>query len=361
MLNDDKKSREKLEASLVAINTILYELYRNKSSDEYKMKGDITKSPSYKNIEIMITDLNTLKRFPKNDASSLRQMFMTLHRPVFKSMAHEYAMEVNDRNTAFTAMYTIGYRILVGELSRIYASTEALKNGGIVYKPDKVSRKNDAASIIKLFNTDIEKKIDDYVKTLKISDEAAIKEYDLSGITMDEDYYDFTQEGSVDDFVEKLESIAPWTRLITAGLGALSGLLNTITGGIRRRNPIAELNYIFMDSYEKTIRKFDNVCALYHSTKSAYDEYMRLPDAKRNSSVEKKYATQLEKYNIQMKNLSAEIEHYNQRADKEADDVSKKVESKLPKKTPPSDSSTPAEPSKSDDTTSDNSDDDFQF
>ena len=92
MIGDEKRSRAKFEAMVVSLNTILSEIYHNKSSDEYKMKGDITKSSSYKNIEQMIANLTTLKRFPKQNASDLRQMFTTLHLPVFKTLVKEYMM-----------------------------------------------------------------------------------------------------------------------------------------------------------------------------------------------------------------------------------------------------------------------------
>ena len=42
-------------------------IYKNKSSDEYKMCGDITKSPEYDRIKKMIDDLKTLKHYPKNE------------------------------------------------------------------------------------------------------------------------------------------------------------------------------------------------------------------------------------------------------------------------------------------------------
>ena len=359
MIGDNRKAQAKLEASLLAINTILYEIYHNKSSDEYKMKGDITRAAQYKNIEIMVADLKTLKRFPATSAADIKQMFETLHLPVFKAMVKEYMMEINDRNVAFTAMFTVGYRLLVGELSRIYASTEAVKNGGIVYKPDKVSRKNDATAMIKVYNNDLEKRIDDYIKSMKSSSAPVAESFDIDVVAD----YEFTQEASVDEIIEKIESVAPWTKLITAGFGALAGILKSVTRFAKSRNPIAEVDYLLMNSYEKTIDQFDGVCALYASTKEAYDQYMKLPEAKRNPSVEKKYTTQLEKYNIKMKDLEKTIEHFNQRAEREADETANTVANKLPPKVPSGDAPKSEENKKPEEPQNQNQDqdDDFQF
>lgn len=169
MLFDKKKtkeSRKRLDSAMLAINTMLRDIYSNKSSDEYKMKGDITKSPSYKQIEVMVSDLKTLKGFEKKDADDIEKMFNTLHRPVFKAMVKEYIMEQNDRNTLFTATFTVGYRLLVGELTRIFASTEATDKG-IVYKPNKVSRKADATRMIRLYNDNLENVLNKYVQDMK--------------------------------------------------------------------------------------------------------------------------------------------------------------------------------------------------
>ena len=51
-------------------------------------------------------------------------------------MVGEYLSKPDDKNIVFTAAYTFGYRLLVGELGRIIASSEATDKG-FVYKPDK--------------------------------------------------------------------------------------------------------------------------------------------------------------------------------------------------------------------------------
>ena len=541
-------NRKKLDASMMNITKILHDIYKNKSSDEYKMMGDIAKSSSYDKIEKSVADLSVLKGFPKPDASDLNQVFNALHRPFFKNMVKAYVSEPNEKNTVFCALFTLGYRMLVGELSRIFASTEATQTG-IVYKPTKVSRKNDISKVIALYKGDMEAKInaairashassntvneamietvieqlyveeyldekfddiyDESVQAEKRNSREAIfdilhgpvvmegtsddgddvepveessdlqkelerirefkakhpgvsprkpvdreteikdaladiqdfnakhpgikprppmdnetrtremlasirdfkekhpgvgpvDEEDIStavdpsygsaptgadtpvdtsddGSTVDTtsecgqcNSYTATpksiQEGVTDrllrtsdklnDFADKigpkLGNIAAWVAPISTGIGILAGLLGRVTSFASGRNPIAEINFFFTDSYDKKIKKLDDVTDLYLSTKEAYDQYMRLPSEKRNRQIIDKYKQNMEKYNIKMQNLAAEIEHYNSRAKQEADDADDDVEEKIPSTT-----STPSKPET--DKKPPQQDDDFQF
>lgn len=379
LFNKNKNTQKRLDAAMLAINSILNEIYSNKSTDEYKMKGDITKSPSYKNIEQMVTDLRNLKGYNQNDANDLRTMFQTLHRPVFKTMVKEYIMEHNDRNTIYTSLFTIGYRLLVGELARIFASTEATPKG-IIYKPNKVSRKNDASKMIRLFNAELEKRVDEYIKAMNAhpeespvnesyltmicdqlfieaddeteessdtdvnTDDSAdqdsvdsVTEEDLPG---DADPEDVTQEADASALGKTAEALgSASSKILTASgniaiiatsVAIIGGLFGAINGLLKGFNPIADINYHFMDSYDKKIRKFENVSKMYEETKKAYDEYMRIPEAQRNKKVESKYMKNMDKYNISMQNLAAQIEHFNQRAKKESESMVNDVEKKLP-------------------------------
>jgi hypothetical protein len=159
------KSRDEkdYENKMVALLVELEHVYGNKSSDEYKMCGDITKSKVYGAIENMIANLSTLKGINKNDVSNLKSMFNALHRPIYKKMVTEYLNGPNDRNSLFTCIFTCGYRVLVGELSRIFASTVATDKG-LIYKPDKISKSESAARFIVAFNKDMDKKVDEYIK-----------------------------------------------------------------------------------------------------------------------------------------------------------------------------------------------------
>lgn len=385
LFNKNKNTQKRLDAAMLAINSILNEIYSNKSTDEYKMKGDITKSPSYKNIEQMVTDLRNLKGYNQNDANDLRTMFQTLHRPVFKTMVKEYIMEHNDRNTIYTSLFTIGYRLLVGELARIFASTEATPKG-IIYKPNKVSRKNDASKMIRLFNAELEKRVDEYIKAMNAhpeespvnesyltmicdqlfieaddeteessdtdvnTDDSAdqdsvdtVTEEDLPGDADPEDdtsSKDVTQEADASALGKTAEALgSASSKILTASgniaiiatsVAIIGGLFGAINGLLKGFNPIADINYHFMDSYDKKIRKFENVSKMYEETKKAYDEYMRIPEAQRNKKVESKYMKNMDKYNISMQNLAAQIEHFNQRAKKESESMVNDVEKKLP-------------------------------
>ena len=385
LFNKNKNTQKRLDAAMLAINSILNEIYSNKSTDEYKMKGDITKSPSYKNIEQMVTDLRNLKGYNQNDANDLRTMFQTLHRPVFKTMVKEYIMEHNDRNTIYTSLFTIGYRLLVGELARIFASTEATPKG-IIYKPNKVSRKNDASKMIRLFNAELEKRVDEYIKAMNAHPEEspvnesyltmicdqlfieaddeteessdtdvntddsadqdsvdAVTEEDLPGDADPEDdtsSKDVTQEADASALGKTAEALgSASSKILTASgniaiiatsVAIIGGLFGAINGLLKGFNPIADINYHFMDSYDKKIRKFENVSKMYEETKKAYDEYMRIPEAQRNKKVESKYMKNMDKYNISMQNLAAQIEHFNQRAKKESESMVNDVEKKLP-------------------------------
>lgn len=388
MLFDSKKkeTQKKLDSAMLAINTMLRDIYTNKSSDEYKMKGDITKSPSYSKIEEMIADLKTLKGYSKQDADDITKMFHTLHRPAFKAMVKEYIMEQNDKNTLFTATFTVGYRILVGELARIYASTEATDKG-IVYKPDKLSRKSDASRMIKLYNEKLEQTLNSYVADMKKfnresavnesyltmicdnlfvetdvipppdqSDKSTVEKVEECGDTPtvepvkeEADDADAPESEGADEPVQetvasglttvaagladatgKLASYGTSIGIIAMSVGIIAGLFKGVNAIFKGFNPIADINNLFMSSYEKKIKQLSSVSALYEETKRAYEDYMKNPDNMRSKKVENKYLKNMEKYNISMNNLAAQIEHYNERSKKESAEFVSSVEKKLP-------------------------------
>ena len=439
------KTQKQLDATVIAINSMLDQIYKNKSTDEYKMKGDISKSPSYKQIQEMVADLSTLKKYPPADAADINKLFNTLHRPIFKTLVKEYMTEHNDRNTVFTSMFTIGYRLLVGELARIYASTEATDKG-IVYKPNKFSKKDDTSKLIKLFNDDLERKLNDLVRDMKEHPEdapvseaylmtimdvwqeqakeeekqelsrrsnlvqeaveageetcanngapAPVNEADEQGVTdgspetveeadeVDEnssdadmnstdpeegvtsEYAVFVEdgEGRIERATQALERFAGRVSGYSKILGAIVGsaaiigsLFSGIKGILKGFNPIADINYYFMNSYDKKIAKLASVSSMYDATKRAYDEYMKIPQAQRQKRVESKYIKNMEKYNIVMNNLAAEIDHFDSRAKKESQEVVADVEKKIPTNT----STTKPQGGGSGDTV--NPDDDLQF
>lgn len=428
-----KKTAKKLDAAVLAINSMLAQIYKNKSTDEYKMKGDITKSPSYKQLEEMIADLKSLKGYSQNDADDMAKLFNTLHRPVFKTMVKEYIVDPNDKNTVFTSMFTIGYRLLVGELARIFAATEATPKG-IVYKPNKMSRKDDASKLIKLFNDDLERKLNEFVQSMKKHPEdspvnesylmllldsliqetvepeekesaengapgpvneadepvpgddapAAVEEEDKievgpgpgendPGAQMEDN--DSTNDGNTvtESAVYQedghMENIANWldkkaksadnySKLLGVVVGSVAligGLFSDAVGLLRGLNPISDINYMFMNSYDKKVSQLGNVAQMYEATKKAYEDYMKIPESQRQKKVESNYVKAMEKYNIQMNNLSAQIEHFNSRAKKESEEAVNNMEKKIPKNDVPKGNDS------GNTSTSNNDDDDFQF
>lgn len=334
MLGENKMTHEQVEQQMVTM--MLYNIqtiYQNHSTDEYKMAGDITKSPEYNSIEKMITDLHTLKGYPQSEANDISTMFSTLHKPIFKETVREFIIEPNDKNALYTAMFTVGYRVLVGELSRIYASTTATDKG-LVYVPDKISRRNDVAPFIKSYNEKLNQRIDDYIK----SKHDGVKRYKESFMLVNE---------STIDYLKATEQMYQEDGL----LSSIGNVLNTITNGIfkgigwvfkgfKEVNPVSFMNACLMHSYQKKVDNFHNTAAMYEETKKAYDQYMKLPASKRSAKVEEKYRRNIERYNLAMENQKAKIADYDQRAQDERD----RQESEFPKVDPNSGPNPPKVP-----------------
>lgn len=283
-----KMNVETVEKKMIELMmSTLKEIYSNKSSDEYKSHGDITKSSEYATIQKSVADTKTLRGFPSRDAKDLAQLFQTLHRPVFKTMVTEYINEPDERNTLFTAFYTVGFRILVGELGRIFASTIATDKG-IVYKPDKISKKESLNVLIRSFNDSLENKINDYVKHLPKSTSPV-------------------QEGAVADIAKLFGNTGLFI------FNNIYDFFHQFSGN----NPISLMNAFLMHSYDKKVTKLYDTKAMYNEAKAAYAEYLKIPDNERNKKVESNYVKIIDKYNIKMQNQLAKLKHYNKRAEDE--------------------------------------------
>ncbi len=337
MLFDKKKKQSDATEESISdayIETILGDLsyiYTNKSSDEYKSKGDITKSPNYDNIEYQVAQLSSIKGLPAEDVKHIKEMFNVLHRPTFKKMTVEYMAKPDDKNIVFTAAYTFGYRLLVGELARIIASTEATDKG-FVYKPDKVARKSDAMLWIKRYNKDIDKKLDDII--LKAHKKATP-----------------VQEAAT------LKALGAAADVVVGTIEGVFSVINGIFRGAASLNPVSMISAVLSRSYDKKVEKYTQVSKEYEVAKKAYDEYKKIPEAQRKKRIEHNYVKMIEKYNIKMNNLKAQIDHYDLRSKGDASDAKKassdvKKDDKLPK----SSSTVDSTPSKDD-----AKDDDFDF
>jgi hypothetical protein len=331
-----KQMQAKIDEAIASMLTELNDIYKNKSSDEYKMHGDITKSNYYEDIERMVANLSTLKGYPSVESKDMHAMFNVLHRPVFKKMTSEYITKPTERNVSFTAIYTVGYRVLVGELSRIYASTEATDKG-IIYKPDKHQRRDSLSKFIRAYSNDLEGKIDNYIRT------------NMKDSIMQESWAAIAAPIiNVLTFIKSNELIE-WGQVFAS-------LFNIVFGTAQELNPISYIDDVLTNSYDKKVKEFDNVCSMYYATKEAYEEYMKIPPAQRQQKVESKYVKNMEKYNIRMKNLQAKLAHFDQRAAEESKD---KINSIKTTDESGSKGTTPKKPTTTETTTT--TDDDFDF
>lgn len=324
--NENTNINQKYVESMIAD---LSEIYGNKSSDEYKCAGDITKSPKYETIEYMIAQLSSIKKYPENDTKALKTLFNTLHRPIFKKMVTEYMAKPDERNIIFTTAYTVGYRLLVGELSRVYASTEA-DDKGIVYKPDKVSRRDNTMPLIRKYNADIDKKLDDMIKKAQ-SQKIPVQE------------------------AATLDAIGAAANGVIGVIEGCLGFISNIFKSAASLNPVALISAVLSRSYDKKVEKFEAVSNEYEATKKAYEEYMKIPAAQRKKKIEHRYVKMIEKYNIKMGNLKAQIDHYDLRSQGDSSDKYKSSTKKDDNKLPQSSSTVDTSSGKKD------NDDDFDF
>ena len=291
-------NKKRIEEAAKRVMKNLNDIYSNKSTDEYKCRGDITKSPQYDTIENAVSYLTSIKRYPDKDAKEIKECFLTLHRPIFAKNIAEYMNKPTERNTVYALVFTVGYRLLVGELARVIASTEATEHG-LIYKPDKISRKENMAFIIKLYNKKIDEIIDKMIKSANNSLEAPIQESAL---------------GAVGDVANSIVLV----------IEGVFGFLGNIFSSAKSLNPVALISAVLSRSYDKKIEKFAKVSKEYDAAKKAYDEYKQIPATQRKKRIEHKYAKMIEKYNIKMQNLKAQIDHYDLRA---RDDANEKASS----------------------------------
>lgn len=332
-----KKNKPDEDINRQYVETIVEDLqriYSNKSGDLYKCGGDITKSPVYSQLEEDVASLSTIKGYPQNDATSIKTMFNTLHRPIFKKMVTEYLAKPDERNITFTAVFTVGYNLLVSELMWIKVATVATDQG-MIYKPGKVQGKERSSMvIIRKYNKDTEKKIDKLILTAQKESRAA---------------------GPVQE-AATLDAIGAVANSIVGVVEAVFGVFGSIFKSAASLNPVALVSAVLSRSYDKKVAMYEKISEEYEAAKKLYEDYKKIPPAQRKKRIEHRYPKMIEKYNIKMQNLKAKIDHYDLRANGEADDAKKKAT----KKTAADTSSKPTTTSGSDDSSS-KTDDDFDF
>ena len=297
----ENESDEKIQKEIGLMLKSLDTIYKNKSSDEYKMMGDITKSPVYSELEVAVADLGELKNFPKNEAADYQAMFNTLHKPLYKQMVTGFVSKPDEKNITFTALFTYGYRLLIGELSRIYSSTIATENG-IVYQPDKTKNDNPrTAQFIHDYTRNLEEEYNKVLRRLdskpKLHQEAALF-------------------GAIGNAASALAAFIHAHEIIPLS-HMFKDIFKHILGAGKMLNPISYINHKLSNKYDNEVKSFKDVCKLYEQTKEAYEEYKNSPGRK-SSAIEGKYIRNIKKYEIMMKNKQAKIKHYDSRAEAEA-------------------------------------------
>ncbi len=297
-----KSNKKALNDKLVqAMMGQLTYIYDNKSSDEYKMAGDITALSTYQQIEYNLASLDTVKGIDKKEASNMRTMFNTLHRPFWKKHVAGFINDKSEANVLHTTFFTVGYRIIVGELARIDASTVATTTG-MVYKPDKISKKESLQKIISAYNDTLEANMNKVIRDNIANNKNGV-----------------VQEAAVVDAA---------VNVIGIGVNTLASIF-TIAGNIfasaEQLNPISLMNACLTKSYDKKVAKYSKICDEYEETKKAYEEYMKIPKERRKEKVEHKYVKMMEKYNIKMGNAKAKLDHFDSRSKVEAEDKVKAI------------------------------------
>lgn len=309
----------------------LDKIYSDKNSEEYKTKGDITKLRIYKDLDRMITDLKTLKKFPSQYAKDIRTTFDELHRPVWRTNVEKYIRKPDEENALYTALYTVGVRVTIDEISRIYSSTKVTKDGGIEFNPDKLMKRDDLREFFAAFNVSLEKYIDDYIKKhgSEVTQEAAFAT-SAAGLFLKGFFSKTLLKWIANSFVQNV---------LTA--------IKTSFYNIKRLNPVTLVNAFLIRKYDNIEAAFNKTLANYAATKEAYEEYMRLPEGKRNATVVANYEKDLKRIQNSIDNQWAKIEHFNQRAKEDATEAAASTE--ISEKNPDASSSSSSSSSSDDD------------
>lgn len=286
-------------------------VYKNKSGDEYKMKGDIKKHPCY---DILKHDVDTLgdgvKNAPTKIITGVKDMFASLHKPVWQKQISEYMAKPSEKNTIYAMCFTNGIRVMISVIMTIYSFTKATENGLVYEEPSNLSDDDKLRyAYITKFGKDFDKRPESlYNQAMKKVKKDAPHEPKKS------DKEEVTQEaaalsvitGAVDTVVGVVEGV----------FGILNGLFRTAAS----LNPVSLISACLSRSYDKKVEQYEKISKEYEAAKKAYDEYKKIPASKRKERIESNYVKMIEKYNIKMKNLKAKIDHYDTRSAKGSED-----------------------------------------
>ena len=297
----------------------LKRVYTNKSCDEYKMKGDITKHPLYDILSKDIPELgNGVKNIPTKTVIGIKDMFASLKKPIWKKMIPEFMAKPNPKNTIYSMYFSIGFRTMMTALMFIQTNIKASENG-LEYVTPKI-RENDKNILDfvskngKDYDKFVEKTYQSYEKNskkaTKVSDSEEKKENKKDKV-------------ETESYVVTQESVSAVTAVADKVVGIIEGVfgvLNSIFKTAASLNPISLISACLSRSYDKKIEQYDKVSKELAAAKQAYDEYKKIPAAQRKKRIESNYVKMIDKYNIKMANLKAKIDHYDTRATKGSDD-----------------------------------------
>ena len=275
---------------------LLDKVYKNKSTDEYKCKGDIKKSPNYDLIEDRVNKfIPSIKGYPTNNVTILQNSLKELKKPIWGKMVSEYMAKPDDTNTVYAALFVSTYRTLLGEVMAAITCSEATDNG-FVYNPGKIDRNSqDPMKFLKKMATNsdsyIKEILNDVKKQTKGKSEEKIQQ----------------EAATVSGIGGAIEGVAT---IADATFGAIGRVFKSALA----LNPISFFSALFSRAYDKKVDKFKKFDDLYQATVDAYNEYRKLPQSKRKARIEHRYIKMMEKYNIKRENLRKQLEHYDRRA-----------------------------------------------
>ena len=191
-------------------------------------------------------------------------------------------------------------------------------------------------SFMKKYNSDLDKKLDDAIKRAHIELKKTVQES------------------------ATLEAIGAGAGAVVGVIESVFGFISNIFKSAASLNPISLISAVLSRSYDKKVEKYEKICKEYEAAQKAYDEYKKIPVTQRKQRIEHKYTKMIEKYNIKMGNLKAQIDHYDLRAMNDAKDAGnkktgaskapeKKEDNKLPKSSSTVDTTNSKDDGKDDD------------
>lgn len=322
----------------------LKRIYSNKSCDEYKMKGDITKHPLYDILSKDINELgNGVKNMPTKTVSGIKDMFTSLKKPIWKKMIPEFMAKPNPKNVIYTTYFSIGYRYMMTALMFIQTNIKATENG-LEYDSKVAVRENDKTifDFIGRNGKDYDKFVEGVYQKYEKESKKMTKISDTKKDEVKTESYNITQESAS-------ATAAAVVNTVVGGIETVFGILGGIFKTAASLNPISLISACLSRSYDRKVEQYEKVSKELDAAKKAYDEYKKLPAAQRKKRTESKYIKMIDKYNIKMSNLKAKIDHYDTRSEKGSDDDDDEDTSSTKKEESKSNESSKSDDSKKDD------------